>query len=705
MASDAPAPDQLPAWLRRSVLLALSLVVGLPALRILGAAPIFGDDHSSHLAVIGELAALLRAGEHDLFCATFNLGFPMLLYYQPLPHLAIALLHLASGLELGLVFNASVVALWCAYPLAVHAGARRLGLGDRAALLAAVAAPTVSSALPFGLTLHSVMGLGLYTQSWAMVFLPLALGWGARALAAERIDRSLLAAAGLLTLTWLCHAFYGVAASTAVAILALAGPPPLRRALPRLGLIGALVLASLLFWLLPAALSAGFAGGWPWDGVDRWQGYGVARVLATLATGKLLDEGGLPLLTLALAGGLGVAVARFRRAPPLRSLALCFLCFLLFLIGRRSLGHLVDLQPANLGLQLFRYVGPLQLTAVLLAGVGLSAAVRWLERRLGHPRLCFGLALLLLAPVAAHLVLRERALFRTIASYEVALDDLRAAGAAIDAAVAAGAPAGRIYAHAKSGHGAHLVAALLARHTRQPLGQSYGVGMHDSLGFYYLEHVDPGDREALALYNVRFLVTRPGSALAHAARSPPLLRRGKLEVLRVEGGHGAFAFGALAGELAGAPRELRPAVLRWLAAREALRGRYLAIRAPGRSPLAGGGAGAGPVEGRVLSEQHSSTRHRARVRLERAGLVALKVGFHPFWQLSVDGAPAEPLHLTPCFLGASLAAGAHDLDFRFRNPRYQKALALGAVALWLLLGALALRSRRAASLEPPGGPT
>jgi hypothetical protein len=693
------APDLLPVWLRRSVLLALVLVTGLPALRILGAQPIFGDDHSSHLAAIAELVSLLRAGETDLFCPTFNLGFPMLLYYQPLPHLAVALLHLASFGQLGLelCFNLSVVTLWCAYPLAVHAGARRLGLDDHAALLAALAAPTVRSALPFGFTLDSVMGLGLYTQLWAMVFFPLALGWGARALVAERLERSFLGAAGLLTLVWLCHAFYGVAASTAIAGLAILRGR-LRQSLPRLLLLGALVLASLLFWLIPLALTADFAGGWPWDGVDRWEGYGARRVLATLFTGRLLDDGGVPLLSLALGGGLAVAITRVRRDPALRALLCCFLVFLLFLIGRRSLGHLVDLQPANLGLQLFRYLGPLHLTAVLLAGVGLAAAVRWLGARLGHPILCLGLALVLFLPVLVHLGLRERAYFRTIASYAVSESELRAAGAAIDAAVRSGTPPGRIYAHAKSGHGAHLVAALLARYTGQPLGQSYGVGMHDSLGFYYLEQLDPADPFSLALYNFRFLVSRPGSPLARVA-GPRLLRRGLLEVDRVEGEHGWFALAELSGELRGRPREVRPAVLRWLAEAEARRGGFLQILPAGVAALP---STSGNPSGRIEGEGHSTTAHRARVRLHRPGLLVLKLGFHPFWSLSVDGRPARALHLTPCFLGAALPAGVHEVRFRFENPGYQKALALGSVGLWLLLGVvLLLRSLRARRRSGP----
>ena len=91
-----PREDPLPRWLVPAALGAWVLMLLVPATQILRDTPIYGDDHSSHLAVVRHLIALLRAGSSDFFCPTFNLGFPMYLYYQPLPHLTAAGLHLLS---------------------------------------------------------------------------------------------------------------------------------------------------------------------------------------------------------------------------------------------------------------------------------------------------------------------------------------------------------------------------------------------------------------------------------------------------------------------------------------------------------------------------------------------------------------------------------------------------------------------------------
>ncbi len=713
---EPPLSPDLPAWVRRGALAVICLLLLAPALRILGGLPIYGDDHSSHLAGIHHLLRLLRAGETDLFCPTFNLGFPMYLYYQPLPHAVAALLHLGSLGLLGeqAAFNLTVVALWCAYPLACYAGARRLGLGDTAALLAAAAAPAVRSSLGFGFTLDSVMGLGLYTQLYAMVLFPLCLGWSWHAL--HRADgagaRPLLAASGLHVLVWLSHAFYGVAAATAAALMVAARPGRLRRALPRLGLIGALTLASLLFWLLPLARTDAFAGGWPWDGVDRWEGYGASRVLRALLRGQLLDERQLPILSFALTGGLALAALRLRRSAVLRALALCFLVFLLFVIGRRSLGFLVDLQPANRGLQLFRYIGPLHACAVLLAGAGLAWLAERASRWVGSTA-ALALCACLLLPPTVGLVLRARYFFHTIRSYHITDRDLAAAGEAIREARGRGTPAGRVYAHNKAGTGAHLVAAAMALHTEEAMGQSYGLSMHDALGFYYLEHLDPLDGPRRALFNFRFALAAPDSTLARgelAAGNRPLLRRPTLLVFQLPGEHRYLQPVDLSLALLGAPRELRPAALAWLTSGWPAAGQFgIAVRDPAQAPagapiLRGHGKEAQRLEdgtwrplaqlppppargapGRVLEERIALNRYSGRVEMTRAAAVVLKVGYHPFWQARVDGARVPSLLLTPSYLGVRVPAGVHDVELRFRNPLYQKVLFLLALILWLTI--------------------
>jgi len=653
----------VPRAVRRLLLLLYPLLLLIPAADILGAAPILGDDHSSHAAAIHHLVALLGQGQTDLFCPAYNLGFPMYLYYQPLPHLAPAALHLLSAglLPVQLCFNVTVAALVCLYPLAMFAGARRLGLGDAGALAAGALAPLVSSALGFGFTLNSVMGAGLYTQTWAMVLLPLCLGALWRYLMS---GRGALAATGLLVLVFLSHAFYGVVAGTAAVVMVLVQPAQLQQRLPRLILVAAGALTTALFWLVPLLLTRDHMGGWPWGGQERWLGYGAARVASALARGALLDHGRpAPVISLALAVGVVVAARRWRSHPVARALLLLLGLFIFFLMGRRTFGHLVDIQPANLGLQLFRYLGAVHLMGVLLAGLGLGALLGAAARRLPAPAVVGLICAALALPLAGYASGAHR-LFRTIESYSVKEADLRRMAAAVHAAHDRGVAPGRIYAHTKSGAGTHLVSALLARYTDQPMGQSYGVGMHDSLGFYYLEYLDPTDREQLALFNFRHLVARPGAPAARGLQ--PVVRGAGLNLYRLSGEHGYFMPLHDPVLLDGPPRQERE-------------------RARRVRPRGGGG--------HVRSERVQPNQFTARLRMDRAGVVALKVAHHPFWHATVDGRPVPLLRVAPAFLAARVEAGEHELRFRFRNPWWQKALLALAALGWLLLGARALGAR------------
>ena len=698
-----------------------------PALHLLQGVPIFGDDHSSHMVTVFHLLALIRAGETDLFCPTFNLGFPMYLYYQPLPHFAAALVHIVTlrALDVQTSFNLTVVVLWSLYPLALYLGARKLGLGQASAMLCALVAPTVSSSLPFGLTLHSIMGLGLYTQLYGMVLLPLCVGttWHAIQVQHRPALRAVLLPAGLMVLLWLCHAFYGMAAATVAIVMTLVVPSAYRRTVPRLMLMGLLTVASLLFWLIPLALTRDSMGGWPWGGQDRWQGYGLVRVGSDLLWGRVLDHGRLPVLTVGLAAGLLVGLWRLRGHAICRALVLCLGLFVLFLMGRRTFGHLVDIQPANLGLQLFRYIGPVHLLSVLLSGYGIFWLLRRLSTRLPVPAVLLAAALLLAAPVH-DLWRRCGKLFVNMDDYSIKPAQLAAAGRAVDSAHARGAAPGRVYSHGKTGHGSHLVAALMARHTRQPMGQNYGVSLHDSLGFYYLEYLDPLDPGAMALYNFRYVLARPHSAFAirqHELGNPPIFGRGKLLVYLLPGDHGYFQPVDLPLTLVGSPRGIRLAARKWIASGWPTASQYgQIVTAPAAAQGSGHlvlevhnervkrrrGRGLEPLAalppvprhanspGRVLHQHTGYNRYEARVKMRRPGALALKVAFHPFWTVQVDQRPRPLLQLTPGFLGVRVPAGEHTISFRYRNPYYQKLLLLLTLAGWSLAILWGLWSRR-----------
>ena len=696
--------------LRTSVLLGYCVLLLVPTWRILGGAPIYGDDHSSHLVVISHLIELLKAGQTDFHCPTFNLGFPMYVYYQPLPHLLVAFLHFISFglLSVQAAFNLSVLLAWAIYPLTTFVGARRLGLDGDTALLCALCAPLISSEFTFGFTVHAVMGLGLFTQTFAMVLFPLALGTLWRSLDAQATRRQVIGAAGLLTLVCLSHAFYGVVLATASVLMLLARPRQLRASTPRIAVVGGLTAVSLLFWLIPLMQVHDFAGGWPWGGPDRWQGYGAWRVAKAFFLGRLFDQHQLPTISLALVGGLVVAVKSFRQKPVLRVLALCFALFVAFLIGRRSLGHLVDVMPLNLGIQMFRYIGAVHAFAVILAGVGLVVVARFFAARLPRWAVFTVVGSLLLSPMLNY-VLRAGAFFHTISSYAITEPDLRAFGRAIDKSVAAGQAPGRIYSHNKAGYGTHLVAALLAKYTRQPMGQSYGVGMHDSLGFFYLEYFQPKNAALASLYNFRFALTKVGKPLdkhLQAKKSEPLVQRKDLRLYLLGETSRYFRLVDLDFQIAGKPRATRKTVRQWLASPLVARGQFGAIVSAGdpadeRPPYGKVTARTRPAAGTISGQTIAHNRYAASVELKRKSTLMLKVNYHPFWRLSVNGVSHATEQVTPSYLAVTLPKGKHDVVFRFRNPSGQKLLWLLTPLLWIgLLVAPWLIERKRARRAP-----
>jgi len=503
-------------------------------------------------------------------------------------------------------------------------------------------------------------------------------------------------------------------------------------------------------------------------------------VAEELLYGQLLDSGRLPVLSLCLAAGIFVAARKWPVTPALRPLLVCFGLFLFFLMGRRTFGHLVDIQPANLGLQLFRYLGPVHIFGVILAGVGLSRGcdllrgrrVSGILERLAHAlrsilgglrirwrcrssvaysryapssllpsgtddspiprstRMHDALVILLVAGLLAGpamwLMGASRSFFRDLRSHPLSEEDLARVSTAVDSAVAAGARPGRIYSHTRTGHGAHIVAALMGRYSKQPMGQSYGVGMHDSLGSFYLEQLDPLKPSRLALYNFRFVLARPDSEFVQQQTRlgrKPVLQRASIQVYGLPGAHGYFATVDLSFAILGAPRQVRPAALRWLNSTLPEAGRFGMVaprleavppevahvlrvrdkqveeRRDGRWTLLKAWpaqlmSSATAPPGQVIAESSALNSYRARVRMQRRGLLALKVAFHPFWRVEVDGRPARVKMLTPAFLGVMLDRGAHEVVFRFRNPQYQKALFWGAVVAWLVMGVWVMRRRR-----------
>ena len=715
----AAAATEVPEWVISGVLVYTVTIMFIPASQLFGNLPIYGSDHSSHYMAIRNFVELLRSGETSFFMHTFNLGFPMYLYYQPLPHLFTAALYaLCFGLfTLQQVFNFSVAALWCLYPLSIYVGARRMGLDKLIALFCAVCAPMINSNLEFGFTIHSIMGPGLYTQLYATVAFPIALGSLCKAI--DNTDRrSLISAAAWILILSLSHFFYGCVLSTVGVIAVFVEPKRWKQRLRRLLWLGLILTASLLFWLVPLALTHPYSGGWPFGSENRRNGYGVIAVLKSIFSGRMLDNWRTyyPLISIGFAVGVVTSLFSQRRKDPVRKLILiCLAVFLFFLMGRRSFGPLVNIHPANIEFQLFRYIGAVHMFAVLLSGAGFAWTVRYANKR--FPPLLVGIiaAALFFWP-ALKLIRTEKGRFKTSDKYSVNEPHLVDAAALINDRIAAGGPPGRIYAHNKIGTGSHFIAHALARHTDQPMGISYAVGLHDSLSFYYMTKTSPDEPKLRELFNFRYVISRKSNEFVGEAERYGLTKLGEagpLVIYESPGEYSYFTPVTLSFATADKPWNVRPVVVRWIDADLPALKQYGLIvhEGPYQGELPQLRAHDDTVElsrdgnswslseaDAFLSSQSAYTssteitdevieanHFSANVVGENDQIIALKATFHPWWQLTVDGAPQRPMMLTPSFLGAKVPAGEHKVSFRFVNPPYQKALAGLTIVLWIVL--------------------
>src|SRR5215471_9728545 len=208
-----------------------------------------------------------------------------------------------------------------------------------------------------------------------MWLMPLAWGFTWRAVTR---GRRYAAAVAALALTIACHFITGYLAllTIGVWVIVLGGNGFLRR-VGRAAIVGvgSLLVAS---WVLVPLLAdtkwttqSSF-----YTGTIFNDSYGAGKELGWLFTGKLLDKGRFPVVTLLFFAGVIVCAERVRRDPRARALLGAFALSLLLFFGRATWGGLIDLLPGMKDIQIHRFLVGVHLAGILIAGVGLARIVR-----------------------------------------------------------------------------------------------------------------------------------------------------------------------------------------------------------------------------------------------------------------------------------------------------------------------------------------
>ena len=656
------------------------------------------NDDQYHLQLVTRAAAAITDGEHpfDFWLSTLELGFPVFLYYQQLPHLAVVALDWLSlgTVPLRAMFDVVRYVLLVGLPLTVYASLRWMGFSRTGAAAAAAASALFSSDHRFGIEYDSYLwrGFGLYTQLWAVHLSFIAIAACYRLLQrGGRVVPAVLSAAGVV----LVHLLYGYMLAISVLVIAVIGltRADLRRRVAMLLVLGVLV-AAIAAYLVPPYLGAqAYLDVSPFLPQFRWDSFGAPTILRWLVTGDLFDHGRLPVLTLLTATGLVAAIVRRERLG-VTALAL-FLVWLGLYFGRATYGPLADLLPFSNGLPAHRFLGSVQLAAVLLIGGGAEWLAAALRRYLPARRVALAGAVataLLLAPVLgerwAYANVNGAWIEETVARVQADTD------AAVIADTLALLPPGRVYAGLKSNWGQSL-----------DLGSSFrGVRLFDLLTARGLDMVRPPafsfslnsdllfdfDDARLAdyqVFNARYVVAAPATPLPSALR--PIVRTSRYVLYEAPTTGYATYVAIAAREHPGTQAQLVGLQRTWLNSADPAAGRYLRLDFPGAVDTSA------PAEGCARPTYEGELIEPARIQVTvscpEAATLAFKVTFHPNWHVSVDGRPVEPFMVSPSYLAAALPAGRHVVVAEYQADRSRTPLLI--LGLVVAVGTIGFRRR------------
>jgi hypothetical protein len=357
--------------------------------------------HSNDLALHVSLARGLERNRTLDFWHQADLGYPVLRVYQPLYHIALATLDVATGSRPGLsaLASYSVVLIALALPVGMFLGVRRWLVGEGVDAgeagwggAAAACLSTVSTSFTgFGFDpLQGSFGtFGVITQSLAMVFFAPAFAHAFCFVAGRH--RSLLPA---LSLAFLVCASSLVVGVMLVACVSVRGVVEVvlgrdRTAARRLGslLVGLGLVTVWLWWPLVQDSP------WIYNPADlfaRWvhAGFGLEGALKALLSGVVLDGRAVdrlarpPVMSLLFVAGV-LAVGGARKQLPRTVLFLLggwALWFSLF-VGRDVWGPLLYAVPLLRSYQWGRFEAMLQYWAVVIVAIGLSRLVPSLWKR------------------------------------------------------------------------------------------------------------------------------------------------------------------------------------------------------------------------------------------------------------------------------------------------------------------------------------
>lgn len=649
------------------------------------------NDDAYHYLFLQRASDALANGQNilDFWLGQAELGMPVFYYYQHLPALAAVGLNRISLGNVDLLTSMNLIryALMVGFPLVVFVSMRWMRFPAAAAVLGAACASLIADNYLYGFDYTSYIwrGWGMYTQLWAMNLSFLTLGASYRAIREGRWVWLAGLLLGLLVLTHLVYAYMMAITLLVVLVWGVRRSSVVAR-LVRLIALGAIAAVISAYMWLPMLSNTAFLNATPYLQPEKYDSYGAPTILGWLASGNLWDAGRLPVLTLLFAVGVTAALLGRLRAATF-SLAL-FVVWLVIYFGRPTLGALVDLFPLHDGLLFHRFIGAVDMAAILLMGMG-GATIWYLLVGRGRSLRVVGATaaiLLLLTPA-----LQERSTYYGLntawqqrsmdavagdADAEAVLDRLRTL------------PAGRVYAGLPATYSNDLAFQDLRFYQLllfNGIEAFVPPGGSLTLGSDFIWDFDEGDASDYDLYNVRYVVAPAGRTMP-AFLSPVLTTSRYVLYEAPTTGYAGYR-GILARAAFPSQKSLFPTNLDWE------RGPLPSQRQLLRYDFPATSIGAGPLSapdcpsgGSIDFERFHEGLIQVVADCPADSTLIFKTSYHPNWQITVDGQPVEDFMVSPAFIGVSLPAGKHAVTATYVATPMKTPLALlGLLVVVLVL--------------------
>lgn len=678
------------------------------------------NDTSVHLAMVRWATERMQDGHlpFDGWFSRLSFGLPQFHHYQSLPHTLTGLLGLGIGPENAVMWVLYLgVALW---PLAVYCGVRLFDLDRTTAIAAALMAPLINSASSYGWEHGSYTwrGLGVWSQIFGMWLMPIAVPLGWRAV--QRGKRYALAS-GTLGFTFATHFLTGYVTMLSLGLWTLITPKEFVSRAKRAAIIGIGALLTISWVVVPLLLDTKYSNQTSFNRGVFWNdSYGARKILWWLFRGEVFDYGHFPTISIFVAIGAALCVARFRSDERARAV-LSFSVFSLVLwFGRATFGSLTKILPGGEDLIMHRFISGVHTGGIILAGIGAVYAGQLLLKGLHQLKIAIADVHVRRAlPVLLVLSLIPGA--QWIYRYDNQGKKLIEAQRITDANEGSGVD--RLIDIAKKANDGRIYAGLPSNWARNEY-RLYGVPLYietlnqeaDGVGFTLRVQSLMSDVEAFFnendpaqynLFNIRY-------ALLPAARPVPpngtvIERSGQYVLYKIPTAGYLELVDTVTPTIVANRKHMNLAPAEFLRNPDVALGRLRQVRigddpAPPPTSIDGRVTGRpGTVHETVTDADHGV--FAATVRARRTSVVLLKATYHPRWEVTVDGKKVKPEMIAPALVGVHVGPGEHQVLFKYRSFQWFLPLWLiGALTLVVLArGPKWLAGRRLPLLGRRGG--